>query len=209
MPRLVTARHACPCAMASLELAEDTPHAGRPSVLGAADRGPPVPAHGALRPRRLSAPMSARISTLARISRIAVFPYARRHEPSPRLTSLPLSGPRPTGVCAARRPGSCGCRRRPARRGSRGSELAGLRFSCQPHDAQPDRLAFRGCDGRESFMAAGHGARRPRPHRRTGHLGCPYWRRIENSRPSSARSKRMRSSKPCAGARAARGSGRT
>lgn len=50
---------------------------------------------------------------------------------------------------------------------------------------------------------------RPRPHRRTGHLGCPCWRRIENSRPSSARSKRMRSSKPCADTGAARGSGRT
>src|SRR5271165_788809 len=43
--------------------------------------------------------------------------------------------------------------------GSRGSELAGVRFSCQPDDARPDRLAFRGCDGEASFMAAGHGAR--------------------------------------------------
>ena len=39
----------------------------------------------------------------------------------------------------------------------RGSELPRVRISCQPHDAQPGRLAFRSCEGEAPSLAAGHG----------------------------------------------------
>ena len=67
-----------------------------PIVLGAAHRGPSAPTHGALRSRRLSAPMSARMSTLARLSLIAGSPHApenpiRLNYASPGLRSQPTS----------------------------------------------------------------------------------------------------------------------
>ena len=41
--------------------------------------------------------------------------------------------------------------------GLHGSELPRVRISCQPHDAQPGRLAFRSREGEAPSLAAGHG----------------------------------------------------